>query len=224
MNYLSHGHRFLHAPLFLAGTAVPDWLSVVNRRIRVRRKLVEPFLEANESPQFETLATGMLQHHIDDEAFHTCAPFLQAEGKLSSEFRRFMPDRYDHRPAFLGHIVTELLIDAHLAKANPGLLDEYYATVASVDAKLVEACVNQIATKSTDRLAWFIGRFLSERFLYDYSTDSGLMLRLNQVLTRVRLPQMQDECLSAVGACREIISGCWQEMLETVKEKSPPLA
>ena len=33
MNYFAHGVRFLEDPYFLAGTAVPDWLSVVDRRV-----------------------------------------------------------------------------------------------------------------------------------------------------------------------------------------------
>ena len=36
MNYFAHGHRFVDDPYFLAGTAVPDWLSVVDRKVRVR--------------------------------------------------------------------------------------------------------------------------------------------------------------------------------------------
>ena len=45
MNYFGHGHRFIDNPFFLAGTAVPDWLSVVNRRVRARRRLAEPYTQ-----------------------------------------------------------------------------------------------------------------------------------------------------------------------------------
>ena len=39
MNYFAHGYAFLDDPYFLAGTAVPDWLSVIDRRMRARSKL-----------------------------------------------------------------------------------------------------------------------------------------------------------------------------------------
>src|SRR5262245_50971039 len=36
MNYLAHGWRFVGQPYVLAGTAAPDWLSVIDRKIRLR--------------------------------------------------------------------------------------------------------------------------------------------------------------------------------------------
>ena len=36
MNYLAHGYRFTEDPLFLAGTAVPDWLRVAAPRLGQR--------------------------------------------------------------------------------------------------------------------------------------------------------------------------------------------
>ena len=36
MNYLAHGFRFTDEPYFLAGTAAPDWLSVIDRKMRLR--------------------------------------------------------------------------------------------------------------------------------------------------------------------------------------------
>ena len=38
MNYFAHGRTFIDDPYFLAGTAVPDWLCVVDRRVRARSK------------------------------------------------------------------------------------------------------------------------------------------------------------------------------------------
>ena len=50
MNYFAHGREFVDEPYFLAGTAVPDWLSVVDRptRIRSRQALehVDPTIHA----------------------------------------------------------------------------------------------------------------------------------------------------------------------------------
>src|SRR3984957_18435669 len=40
MNYFAHGIRFVDRPWFLAGTALPDWLSVIDRRVRLRPKVM----------------------------------------------------------------------------------------------------------------------------------------------------------------------------------------
>jgi hypothetical protein len=45
MNYFAHGIRFLDRPWFLAGTATPDWLSVADRKVRLREKFLVPNLD-----------------------------------------------------------------------------------------------------------------------------------------------------------------------------------
>jgi hypothetical protein len=41
MNYFAHARPFLDQPYFMAGTGVPDWLTVVDRRVRLRAKHAE---------------------------------------------------------------------------------------------------------------------------------------------------------------------------------------
>lgn len=216
MNYLSHGYRFLDNPLFMAGTAVPDWLSVVDRKVRARKRLVEPVVAATESEDIRQIGLGILQHHQDDDIFHRCEPFQQLEGQLGQIFRQHMPDKYDHRPGFLGHIVAELMLDQFLAERDPTLLDRFYATMELVDAELIQVAVNQMAAKKTDELAWFIGRFRAERFLYDYGDDDTLYLRLNQVLKRVRLPKMEDKVKNVFSEARRLVNKNAETLLNTV--------
>ena len=219
MNYLSHGYRFLHRPLYLAGTVVPDWLSVVNRKVRARSRLVKPFVETTTNEQFKEVGLGILQHHADDDAFHRCAPFLDMESLVGKQFRRFMPDKFDHRPGFLGHIVVELMLDATLAANNPALLDEFYAVMDQVSVQTVEDAVNQMATRTTDKLAWFIDRFREERFLYDYMTDEGMFMRLNQVLKRVQLAPMPSDAIAALHVARKLLAARYGELLDAVENR-----
>src|SRR5579863_1721413 len=111
MNYFAHGIRFLDSPYFLAGTALPDWLSIVDRRVRLRPALVTPFSDGAGTPQAE-LAAGVLQHFADDDWFHKTPAFAVASAKLTVLFREALPSDDGHRPAFLGHILTEILLDA----------------------------------------------------------------------------------------------------------------
>lgn len=216
MNYLSHGYRFFDDPLFMAGTAVPDWLSVVNRKVRTRKRLVTPVVESTDNEEIRRIGNGILQHHHDDDTFHRSEIFMGLEAKLGAEFRRHLPDKYDHRPGFLGHIVVELMLDATIAANHSDYLDRYYATMDLVDPELIQKTVNLMSTRKTDRLAWFIDRFRKERFLYDYVDDSGMFYRLNQVLTRVRLPHMPEDCLSVFPFARELLHVHWKSLLEYV--------
>ena len=220
MNYLSHGYRFLSDPQFLAGTALPDWLSVVNRRVRVTSKRTRA---AQENPpgeadaNFQRICEGIQQHHHDDDRFHRCELFMQLEGRLATEFRKNMPDPYDHRPGFLGHIVVELLLDAWLAEQNTTLLDDYYAACDVIPEDSVQSAVNLIASQSTDRLAYFIGRFREAKFLYDYMTDESLLMRVNGVLRRVGLEVLDPINTRALGFGRELLTEHAAALLQYVE-------
>ena len=220
MNYLAHGYRFLDRPLYLAGTVVPDWLSVVNRKVRARSRLVRPVVDSTDNDSVREIGLGILQHHRDDDVFHRSEPFMQMEAQIGQEFRVFMPDRYDHRPGFLGHIVVELMLDATLAARDSSLIDQFYHAMDKVDAQLVEDAVNLMATRTTDRLAWLIERFRQERFLDDYVTDQGMFYRLNQVLSRVRLEPMTDDAVAALSSARRLLNDRHQELLDAVENHS----
>ena len=149
MNYFAHGIRFLDRPWFLAGTALPDWLSVVDRRVRLRPKGVAPFADGSASPEAE-LAAGALQHFEDDHWFHKTRAFAEATGRLTDLFRNFMGPGDGFRCGFLGHITSELLLDAILIKRYPERLDAYYQVLAQLDARRLAAAVMLMAGKWVD--------------------------------------------------------------------------
>lgn len=186
MNYFAHGVRYIDRPWFAAGTAVPDWLSVVDRRVRVRSKLARPYANESGSPLAE-LASGILQHLADDDWFHRAPAFLRVSEELTRAFRAALPDDEGFRPAFLGHIVTEIILDGVLIARDPSRLEDYYALFERIDPLLVEQSVSQIAGKSAEGLAWFVTAFCHERFLADYLEPAKLLHRLNQVMRRVKL-------------------------------------
>ncbi|MGD9644325.1 MAG: hypothetical protein AB7U73_01345 [Pirellulales bacterium] len=217
MNYLAHAWRFLDEPYFVAGTALPDWLGAVDRRVRVRSRHAEPHV-ADADPRVAALARGVVQHHADDGWFHASDAFVELEWRLTALVRDALPADAGFRPRFLGHVLVELLLDAALAADEPGLLDRYYAGLASIDAQLVEATVNRMATRPTARLARLVPLFLRERFLFDYADDAKLCWRLNQVLARVGLAKLPDEFAGAIGAARPLVYERRAELLARPRE------
>ena len=212
VNYFAHGLRFLDQPEFLAGTAVPDWLSVADRKVRVRPKLVRPVLE-DAAPSETAIARGILQHFHDDDWFHSTRAFVLATASLTREFQQAYPDDDGMRTGFLGHIVTEMLLDSVLIGRDPSLLDEYYARLREVDAGAVQGVVNRAARNSTNRLAGVIEMFREIRFLYDYLEFPSLLGRLNQVLRRVKLQPLSDRALPVLENGHALVTERAHELL-----------
>jgi hypothetical protein len=201
MNYLAHGYRFTEEPYFLAGTAAPDWLSVIDRKMRLRSRRAAEFV-ADADPQLAAVARGVVQHHHDDEWFHQTDAFSELNLAFAVEIRCMLPDDEGFRPSFLGHILVELLLDAVLAEESPDRLDNYYAAIDAIDPLRVQAAINHLATCTSDRIGMLIPRFARERFLADYADDARLLVRLNHVMRRVNLPQLPGEIAELFPAMR----------------------
>ena len=204
MNYFAHALPFLDRPYFAAGTAVPDMLSVVDRKIRLRSKHVLPFQADADYIQRE-VAGGVLQHFQDDIAFHETRAFAEVSLELTVLFRDTLHGESGLRVGFLGHLMTEVLLDAELIKRNPDELTAYYTILSDIDAVAVEAAVNRMAPRRTDRLAAMLEAIPRERFLSDYANDDRLMLRLGQIMRRVGLPPLPEAFVEAIAPARKLV-------------------
>jgi hypothetical protein len=212
MNYFAHGLPHLEDPYLLAGTAVPDWLNVADRGVRVRSKQAAPLADSAEDP-LARVARGIVQHHRDDAWFHETAAFHELCWQFTVLVRQTVPDDEGFRPSFLGHILVEILLDAELIVRHPAQLERYYQVLESIDGLVVQAAVNRMAVRSTDRLAWLVPLFCRERFLWDYLDDGKLLVRLNQVMSRVRLPALPEVLLDVLPQSRAAVAARTDELL-----------
>ena len=213
MNYFTHGRRFIDKPYFLAGTAVPDWLGTVDRKVRVSRKRAMPFTQ--DSDQLVALvAKGIVQHHHDDRWFHQNRAFNEMCLSFTAEIRTYLPDDRGFRPSFLAHILVELLLDAHLIEQAPERIDAYYAVVNGLDPKEIQRAVNTMATKPTTELAGRITLFCQRRFLYDYAEDETLLKRLNNVMQRVKLSPLPSVLTDFFPHARQEVARRSTELLD----------
>lgn len=233
MNYLSHARRFLDRPYFVAGVAIPDWLSAVDRKVRVRSKGALQYLRTNATnlelqidpleatPQVE-IAKGIVQHIHDDKWFHLSESFVVLNARLSKSLR----DRFDHQDSlktnFFAHVAIELLMDACLVDQTPDLVNAYYQLIRNLDLEIIEEVVESISQKPLrGRLADFIQRFLDERFLADYQDDTSLLRRLNNVMSRVKLDAFPSSVVHWLADARSEVRRCLPELFAG---ESEPLA
>lgn len=220
MNYFAHGMRYIERPYFMAGTAVPDLLSVVDRRVRMRDRNVSPFVTSEPTIQAE-VAAGVLQHLNDDHWFHGTRAFAETTTELAIEFRKITGVNDGFRPGFLGHIVTELLLDAILIDREPERLEAYYSAFQELDVREIQSAVNRMAKYKTDKLADMIPLFCRERFLFDYLDPKRLLYRLNQVMRRIKLNQLPSETEHVLQAGWSIVSNRFDELLPQDYFSSP---
>lgn len=212
MNYFAHALPFLDQPYFVAGTAVPDWLSVIDRRMRVRSKAART-LVADQDPRVAALAQGIIRHHDDDRWFHQTRAFAELSLQLTTAVRQVLPQDDGFRPSFLGHILVEILLDATLIADAPDRLAAYYQALQRVEPQLVGRVVNQVATRPSDLWPVFLPRICAEPFLYDYLEDAKLVVRLNHVMRRIHLPTLPDEFLAILPPARRAVRSRRDELL-----------
>ncbi len=216
MNYFAHAVWFLDDnPYYVAGTGVPDWLTVVDRKVRVRSKHAAA-AEEDPDPIVAAVAGGMLQHFRDDARFHQTRAFAELSLELTVLVRDVLAGEQDFRPGFLGHLLVEVLLDASLVAENPYLLEDYYRALASVDSARVEEAVNRMAPRPTQRLAWMIDRFREERILWDYFDEPRLMLRLNQVMRRIGFGQLPDDFRAVLPEARRRVQDRRESLLDGI--------
>ena len=204
VNFFAHGRMFVDRPYVLAGTAVPDWLNLVDRRRRARKRRALPMI-AHPDSDWADIARGIVRHHDDDRWFHATRDFTELSLHLTVLVRGKIGRDEGMRPSFLGHILVELLLDDRLIKNDPERLELYYKAVGELDAPLVARVAGEITGGDTARLATVIQGFHREKFLYDYASDERLHYRLNQVMRRVKLPSLAGAFVDLLPVCRQLV-------------------
>ena len=215
MNYFAHAYRFLDDPYLVAGLGVPDWLSVVDRRVRVRIKSARPF---EDDPDLVTasIARGIVRHIEGDARFHGTRAFAELSLELTGMVRRELNADSGFRPGFLGHVLVEVLLDANLIVQNPGRLEKYYQVIESVDPDRVQEAVNRMARGRTERLASLIRGFIGQRVLSDYAQDDKLFVRLNQIMRRVKFAVLPETFCRMLPEARRKVELHTEELLDGI--------
>ncbi len=208
-------------PLLAVSTGVPDWLSVVDRKIRARGRMARPFSRARIL-ELRLVAHGIMRHIEDDRWFHGTEAFVDTNMRLAIETARACcRATAGFRPTFVGHILIEMLLDAFWIRDDRGIAERYYAAIDAVGSETIERCVNAITGKPTERLSPVIRRFVDAQFLYDYLDHDKLLMRLNQVMKRVGLMPLPAEVRDWLPEAKKLVESRRQRLLHAPDDRHP---
>jgi hypothetical protein len=220
MNFLSHALPYLDRPLMAVSTGIPDWLSMVDRKIRARRRMAQAFLDS-EDIELRLVALGIVRHIEDDRWFHGTEAFVDTNMRLAIELRERLPGDTGFRPTFVAHILIEMFLDAFWIRDDRGNAERYYAAMEASSFETIQRCVNTITGKPTDRLSAVIERFVDARFLYDYLDHDKLLERLNQVMRRVGLAPLPPELRDWLPRAKKLVESRRHRLLQVPDDGVP---
>lgn len=205
MNCFAHALPWLGDPWMVAGTCLPDWLAVADRRLRIRERTARQWIGSTDR-DLDRLAAGVVRHHQDDHWFHGGPEFQSLNIALSLELRDLQESTSSLQTNLAAHIVIEMLIDGRLDELHPGMLEEYYRQLDQIPAAQLASHVEAMTGRDAQAIALLFDRFRRERFLFDYARDEGVLYRLNRVLIRVGLPALPMPVLDWLPSVRQRVS------------------
>jgi len=220
MNYLSHARDFLDRPWGLVGTALPDWLRVVDRRARI-----PPWrLDGDPGGRRGEILRGLRAHYEDDAWFHATPAFREVTGAIARRIRAVHPDRPDRRmrASFYAHLMTEMLLDRHLERTRPGSADRFHEALASLDPAAIADETRALVVLDRDRFERLVTRFRGYRLFDDYADDARLVARLDDVGRRVRQPPLPSGFARTVAFARPLVAARAGELLRGARSPGPP--
>lgn len=212
VNFLAHGFRHVDDPWRLAGTALPDWLRVLDRRARVSPDAAAARV-ADADARVASLARGVAQHHEDDRRFHGSAVFAETRRAVAGELRTVLRESDGHRAWFVAHLVVEVQLDAAIEEAAPGTVDAYYRSLARLDAEEIERVTASLVPAGAAGLARLVRGFLSERFLAEYGDSAAVVRRVDRVVRRARQPSLPASMAGVLERTRGVVAARRIELL-----------
>jgi hypothetical protein len=220
VNYLCHARNHLDRPWALVGTALPDWLRIVDRRIRLRPGTLPAPGEADGSPRDEILR-GVRRHFEDNAWFHATPAFRETTRLLAERIRERHPDRPGNpgrrmRAGLFAHLLVEMLLDAWLAEDRPETPEGFRKALRSLEPGRIAGEVAGMIPVDEVKLSSLVARFRNGRFLSGYADDAEVAARLDAVGRRVRQPPLPPGFVSIVRWARGLVREAGPDLL------SPP--
>jgi hypothetical protein len=191
VNYLSHHHVAFalqpHAsPLFFLGNVLPDLYSAAGEG-RLRDETINGF--SIDSP----ITQGAKLHLATDKKFHSNPQFDVSMAFVAEQFHAEQFSTPPRRVFFLAHVFVELVLDAHIARTNPTLVEHHYAQITIESNSAVATQLEEWMSRPLPHLRNVLEGIRTHQPLRSYAHATGVIKALNRVCTRATLPVFETE-------------------------------
>ncbi|MEM9984193.1 MAG: hypothetical protein AAF804_03790 [Bacteroidota bacterium] len=191
MNFIAHYYidRQIEQDLFVAGVCTPDWVSIFNRKVRVKEGRLPSLDGATHSLPEQAFHLGVRRHLEVDGLFHTSSFFKEETGILNRLFEQYLGPDQVPRSFFVAHVLFELVLDKVLIQADPSLLGDYYHHLDSCDLDRLVELTEWVTGASLPGYQAFIRRFITKKYLYQYTDWDHVVYVLRRILERVTITE-----------------------------------
>jgi len=187
LNYLSHffTDKEQNSPELVLGFIFPDLIRMTGGRLRMG-KLKRLIAENPELMESDMILKGSMRHFELDGIFHNHPYFHENVDDLTVKLRKTDIIESGKYLNFVGHVLFEILLDAVILKLEENLCDDFYETLSQFDrsklSKFLTLCqLEEFEAKSNE----ILNRFISEKFLYRYADNEGIIFALDKVCEKV---------------------------------------
>jgi hypothetical protein len=191
VNYLSHHHVAFAlqpsaSPFYFLGNILPDLYSASGEG-RLRDETINGFAIASPITQ------GAKLHLATDKKFHSNPQFDTAMAFVAEQFHAEQFSASPKRVFFLAHVFVELVLDAHITRTNPALLDHHYEQITIENNSAVASQLEEWMGKPLPHLRNVLEGIRTHQPLRSYAEATGVIKALNRVCTRATLPVFETE-------------------------------
>ncbi|OWY22779.1 hypothetical protein C7N43_02500 [Sphingobacteriales bacterium UPWRP_1] len=222
MNYLAHFYldHTDPRPHFTAGAMLPDLGRSFGKGYRIQAIQLPP--QTSTQPLLHEVNAGVARHHHADKFFHTSAFFRRHFELVKSNIYKANLQSIPKYTYFVAHVLLEMLIDRLLMKQHPQLCNHYYNALLQTNTAIIGNYM-QLWGMQKKETRQFIGHFelfCTNKYLYHYQTNSGLLYGLERMYRRVMPGSFSENDKQQLEAC---IAVCEQAMEEDLHALFAPV-
>jgi hypothetical protein len=148
----------------------------------------------------------VVRHMHDDAGFHASESFQATVRDVAALLGPVRAVHPQLRPRFVGHVLTEVLLDAELLRADPTLTERYYTALRTLEPKEVEHVAARLTPAAPRGLARLVTGFVDARVVEEYAYDECVARRLDQTFARVRQPAIGPALLPLLPQARALVA------------------
>ncbi len=170
-------------PYYKTGLILPDFA----KRWVVSFKNNPSAILSNHQTQ---LLEGALRHYQSDKQFHSSTFFSFYQELVNNKLKSLPFTPQLTRKWFIGHVLTELLIDRCIVRNFSEQADDFYANLLAADNKELNGLLSAYGVSDSGPFLEVFDHFRQVKYIYYYTDNNKFLYSLNRIMMRVGLPEM----------------------------------